>query len=126
MPIRIQRKRLKGWRMPLNTISVTRPGKYGNRYYPGCGIGYGYFDENMQPVSYNDRDPRQCVHMFRIWLREMKDYRPKEYEAYLAPLLGKNLACFCKPDQPCHADVLLELANPPLSCQAMEEDRDVA
>lgn len=26
-------------------------------------------------------------------------------------LRGKNLACFCPLDQPCHADVLLELAN---------------
>ena len=26
-------------------------------------------------------------------------------------LRGKNLACWCKPGQPCHADVLLELAN---------------
>lgn len=26
-------------------------------------------------------------------------------------LRGKNVACFCPLDQPCHADVLLELAN---------------
>ncbi|MCB1343362.1 MAG: DUF4326 domain-containing protein [Pseudooceanicola sp.] len=26
-------------------------------------------------------------------------------------LRGKDLACWCPPDQPCHADVLLELAN---------------
>jgi hypothetical protein len=26
-------------------------------------------------------------------------------------LRGKNLACWCKPGEPCHADVLLELAN---------------
>jgi hypothetical protein len=29
-PIRIQRKRAKGWRMPPNTISVCRPGEWGN------------------------------------------------------------------------------------------------
>lgn len=29
-----------------------------------------------------------------------------------APFLrGKNLACWCALDQPCHADVLLEVAN---------------
>ena len=27
-------------------------------------------------------------------------------------LAGKDLACWCPLDQPCHADVLLELANP--------------
>ena len=26
-------------------------------------------------------------------------------------LRGKNLACWCPLDQPCHADVLLEIAN---------------
>ena len=26
-------------------------------------------------------------------------------------LAGKNLACWCKPGEPCHADVLLEIAN---------------
>jgi hypothetical protein len=37
-------------------------------------------------------------------------------------LRGKNLACWCKPDQPCHADVLLELANDPaLKAQAKDE-----
>jgi hypothetical protein len=29
----------------------------------------------------------------------------------LAPLRGRDLACWCPLDQPCHADVLLELAN---------------
>jgi hypothetical protein len=27
-------------------------------------------------------------------------------------LTGKDLACWCPLDQPCHADILLELANP--------------
>jgi hypothetical protein len=26
-------------------------------------------------------------------------------------LKGRDLACWCKPDEPCHADVLLEIAN---------------
>lgn len=30
---------------------------------------------------------------------------------HLGQLRGKNLACWCKLDQLCHADVLLELAN---------------
>ena len=29
----------------------------------------------------------------------------------LAELRGKDLACWCAPDEACHADVLLELAN---------------
>lgn len=31
----------------------------------------------------------------------------------LEPLRGHDLACWCPLDQPCHADVLLELANRP-------------
>jgi len=31
----------------------------------------------------------------------------------VAALRGKNLACWCKPGFPCHADVLLDLANRP-------------
>lgn len=34
-----------------------------------------------------------------------------EAETWLAPLRGHDLACWCPLDQPCHADVLLELAN---------------
>lgn len=33
-------------------------------------------------------------------------------------LRGKNLACWCKPGEPCHADVLLEIANRPIKCEA--------
>ena len=34
-----------------------------------------------------------------------------EVEIPLWDLRGKNLACWCPLDQPCHADFLLELAN---------------
>jgi Domain of unknown function (DUF4326) len=29
----------------------------------------------------------------------------------IAELRGKNLACFCRLDQTCHADILLRIAN---------------
>lgn len=31
-PKRIQRKRTRGWKMPPNTVCVTRPGRWGNPY----------------------------------------------------------------------------------------------
>jgi len=34
---------------------------------------------------------------------------------YLGELRGHDLACWCPLDQPCHADVLLELANAPVA-----------
>lgn len=41
-------------------------------------------------------------------------YRDYLLEAELDPseLRGKDLSCTCKPSDPCHADVLIELANP--------------
>ena len=119
-PIRIQRKRTKGWRMPENTVSVCRPGKWGNPFKIG-----GYF-------MVGDPDPRARFRMSwcqsylgaeggRFTLIETAEvavdffrrlcangyYTPKN----LAELRGKNLACYCPLDQPCHADVLLEIAN---------------
>jgi hypothetical protein len=89
MPIRVQRKRVKGWRMPENTVSVTRPGKWGNPY----------------PI--NDHISRsESISLFEKFIDnwDMKADIKKE-------LKGKNLACFCPLDQPCHADVLIKVAN---------------
>jgi glutaminase len=36
---------------------------------------------------------------------------PGLLDAARAQLAGRDLACWCKPDEPCHADVLLELVN---------------
>lgn len=41
-------------------------------------------------------------------------------------LAGKNLACWCKPGEPCHADVLLELANRPDPAEGRGSDRSRA
>lgn len=49
-----------------------------------------------------------CVSLFRFFACDPDD--PMD----VTPLRGKNLACFCKLGEPCHADVLLELANGPI------------
>ncbi|WP_324292388.1 DUF4326 domain-containing protein [Breoghania sp.] len=36
---------------------------------------------------------------------------PPSLETIRAELAGKNLACWCSLDGPCHGDVLLRLAN---------------
>jgi len=118
-PVRIQRKRTKGFNLQaasisingLFAISVTRPGKHGNPYYPGCGIGRGIIGTDNIARAFDNENPEHCVHMFKLHIRDMKRDQPDRYEALLAPLRGKNLACWCALDQPCHADVLLEIAN---------------
>jgi hypothetical protein len=100
MAERIQRKRTKGWKMPPNTVSVTRPGRYGNPYTIKQAREAGYKGSEAELAQ-------MCVDEFR---REMPDFAKV---AYQQELRGKNLACWCALDQPCHADVLLEVANSP-------------
>jgi hypothetical protein len=83
---RIQRKRTKGRKMPANTIYVGRPTKWGNPY----------------PVS--QYGLKRSLELYRAWLEGNLLREPR----FLEPLRGKDLACWCPLDKPCHADVLLE------------------
>jgi len=93
MPKRIQRKRTKGWRMPPNTVYVGRPSKWGNPF--SRPETFRYF--LMGDVSLGDA------------MRHGPDIKCNLSE--IGELRGKNLACWCRLGQPCHADVLLEIAN---------------
>jgi hypothetical protein len=106
-PIRIQLKRTNGWRMPENTVHVARPGRWGNPFV----VGQEYVRRRMRPGG------GECcgivadrAHAVRLYRR----YTARETAFQIAvrsELRGKNLACWCPLDQPCHADVLLEIAN---------------
>ena len=92
-PVRIQRKRTKGWKMPPNTVYVGRPTKWGNPFP-------GFYERRSVAVS-----------RYRDWL-------PDSIQAdAMIELRGKNLACWCPLKDrhgftvPCHADILLEIAN---------------
>ena len=91
MAERIQRKRTKGWRMPDGAVYVGRPTKWGNRY--------GH--EGTRQSRY---DAKQ---RYRAWIAG----RPRLQAEVRHELAGRDLACWCPLDQPCHADVLLEIAN---------------
>ena len=102
-PRRIQRKRTRGWRMPPNTVYVGRPTKWGNPFGPMFSL-----NKERQPVA---RLRQAEVEMFRRWLRGTTKGQALA-EAARRELRGKNLCCWCAPDEPwCHADVLLKLAN---------------
>lgn len=98
VPERIQRKRTKGWKMPPNTVSVTRPGKWGNPFVPG---------NPYMTVGGAEAECVSAADAVRLYT-PLANCRREEIERELR---GKNLACFCPLDQPCHADVLLEIAN---------------
>ncbi|KWT70716.1 hypothetical protein APY04_0777 [Hyphomicrobium sulfonivorans] len=112
-PVRVQLKRTKGWKMPPNTVKVDRSTKWGNPFTASGCREAGYYGSD---AAINAR----CVDAFSVWLgpswRCNWDGPASEAARALilsdiAKLRGKNLACWCKPGDPCHADVLLEIAN---------------
>lgn len=105
MPERVQLRRTKGWRMPPNTVKVDRSTRWGNQ---AARIGEDISHYTADCTSATAAD---VVDLFRRFMDAHKAADPALFEAFIAPLRGKNLACWCRRDQPCHADVLLELAN---------------
>ena len=101
MPKRIQLQRKRGWRMPPNTLKVDRSTRWGNPMRTREGY-----------------PPAQAVSDYRLWVTGA-DASNFDDEFGAAPTLaeirfslaGRNLACWCRIGQPCHADILLEIAN---------------
>lgn len=99
-PIRIQRKRSKDWKMPENTVYVGRPTQWGNEFEVG------------KEVPPEIAVQRFALHMEGYWNFSLsRRGGSKELSDWLKPLRGKNLACWCKTDSPCHADILLQMAR---------------
>jgi hypothetical protein len=94
-PRRIKRSRAKGWKMPENAIYVGRPTVWGNPYAVGAQLLNG-------EILTADK----AVALYEQHLRENFDERDIRH-----CLRGKDLVCWCALDEPCHADVLLRIAN---------------
>ena len=109
-PVRVQLKRTKGWRMPANTVKVDRNTEWGNPYTIGSTIN-DPLTGKLRPAENVDDVLAAYREMVSHWARNYEDenYSPLDRARNL--LRGKNLACWCPLDAPCHADVLLELAN---------------
>lgn len=97
---RIQRKRTKGWKMPPNTVYVGRPTKWGN---PFRVRGKCFIPAIQQTAAQAVKRFRESIHPVPLQLGFA--------QGDISELRGKDLACWCPLDQPCHADVLLEIAN---------------
>ena len=128
-PQRIQLKRTKGWRKPDGVLVVARPSVLGNPFkvvrYPGAvepwhvmyqphpnvdRVGARLFVSEWQTKADAIRD---AVETYEEWATA----GPNHYwrvQCFIDDwkLAGRDLACWCPLDQPCHADVLLRLANP--------------
>lgn len=131
-PKRVQLRRTKGWRKPEGCIVVARPTRWGNPYPIGSvgvkyvgecvGAGAGHYDPNdvrgadqSIPAPHDRLNAAQAVALYRDDLTDSLDDDDPYYDELrqaLTELRGHDLACWCPLDgSPCHADVLLELAN---------------
>jgi hypothetical protein len=81
--------RRKGYRIPADVINVTRPTKWAN------------------PYKVKEYGRERAIELYRGWLFG----KLSAGELDLAELRGRKLGCWCRPDQECHADLLLSLAN---------------
>lgn len=88
---RVYSKRKGAERPPADAVYVGRPTKFGNPF----------------PIT-GDSKRAVVVAEYRQWLNAPG--REALREAARHELRGKDLVCWCAP-LPCHADVLLEVAN---------------
>jgi len=108
MPERIRLSRKKGARLPEGAVNIARPGKWGNPFAIGKpnGLGFGIV---------NDR--KHAVQLFARWLyldHDLVIYQRERHAwmlEHLEDLRGRDLACWCRPEQPCHGAILLVVAN---------------
>lgn len=118
MPRRIQRTRAKGWKMPPETVYVGRSGIFGNPFVVDEYTPVGW------PEPFGGIHVRDRAHAVEL-LRQLIDRQEAEENFALLDgrgfppvavirkqLRGMDLACWCRLDEPCHADLLLEIANP--------------
>ena len=112
MPTRVQRKRTKGWKMPEGAVYVGRPTVWGNPWTVRDAVhlpqddrhrfAAARFREQLGPCILSDNDGgRRLGYPWDTPVEQIIRER----------LRGKDLACWCPLDKPCHADVLLEIAN---------------
>jgi hypothetical protein len=90
MPQRFQRSRRKGARLPAGVVVVTRPTKWGNPH----------------PLELGREEAVLRYHEDLLAGRLAVTVEHARRE-----LRGRDLACYCPLDEPCHADVLLAVAN---------------
>lgn len=98
-PVRVQRKRVRGWRKPANTKCVDRSSKWGNPFRVG----------DPDPSS-SLGEPMTAERACELYRKAIADSHAQE--RIKKELRGYNLACYCDLGNPyCHADILLEIAN---------------
>lgn len=108
-PYRHQLQRWKGWRMPPATVKVDRTTPWGNPFRIGAP---GVPDAETAVAMF-----RALVALPDVLLLQSEQLAPFASARLVQELGGRCLACWCKPEEACHANVLLQAANPPVKRQ---------
>lgn len=125
-PKRLTRYRKAGWKKPDNSVIVDRTSRWGNPYVvtinevvdlddqrnvpvwrDPAGNGAQGCPTELLPSTLRNKERALASELFASYARHRLTTEPD----WLTPLRGRDLVCFCPEDAPCHADVLLELAN---------------
>jgi hypothetical protein len=117
-PRRIQLRRTKGWRLAdvaPGAVKVTRPGPWGNPFRVASAPGGGFQvigrSQAWGPLL-GDRWTKREAAAFAVDRLHATHPQGSRYaKVARSHLAGRDLACWCPLDQPCHADWLLYLAN---------------
>lgn len=105
---RVQLRRTKGWRKPPGAVVVARPSRWGNPFrIVGTDRVVDAYDTQHTCAPGESRE--LAVRMYRVAL--LAGRLNCTEDDVRGELAGRDLACWCPLTEPCHADVLLEIAN---------------
>ena len=114
--------------MPPDTVCVDRTTGFGNPFPVGKGVDLSskkdiwfvgtWTGPAMWILETKAEAQERAVAAYAAWigLPGQRFLREKA----IATLRGKNLACFCPLDAPCHADVLLKIVNT-ITCEGASD-----
>lgn len=119
-PQRIRLSRQKGWRKPEGAMVVARPTDWGNPIsISDVWAQFPSFSE-LQVATLVVRDFSTLAHRGFLTLPNWRFANGRRgpvawsypsVDRIRTALAGRDLCCWCPPNLPCHADVLLEIAN---------------
>lgn len=93
-PRRVELRRTAGWRKPEDAVVVSRPSRWGN------------------PHRFRTPTREERGRVVELYRRDLEAGRlPFTEDDVRRELAGRDLACWCRLDGPCHAEVLLDVAN---------------
>lgn len=124
--LRVQRKRSKGFKMPSDAVYAGRGSKWGNPFkldgdmiMVDAGHRRKIFSKWVCFYDNGGHTIEEVVKLYKDLLLDLNSHNvePEIIERFrwmrdnIQLLHGKKVACWCKKDSCCHADVLIELAN---------------